>query len=77
MPFPGKAPAQAVDYILIGTLATRAAVAAQFRTAPIGTIYISAVANGGTGRMYIKVTESGGASGTAADWKKFTLETND
>lgn len=44
MPFPGKAAANVVDYIKVGTHATRAKVAAQFRDSPIGTIYISAPA---------------------------------
>lgn len=77
MAFPGKQPANVVDFIKVGKHATRAKVAAQFKGAPIGTIYISAVATGGTARVYVKTTETGGASGTAADWTKVTTSAAD
>jgi hypothetical protein len=77
MAFPGKVPAEALSYIKVGTHATRAKVAAQFRDAPIGTIYISAPAVGGTALIYVKLTESGGASGTSTDWQKITTSAAD
>lgn len=64
-------------WIVFGLNDTRAEVAAEYQTAPIGTIYIHSPATGTTGRMYIKVTESGGASGTATDWQKFTTSAAD
>ena len=63
--------------VFYGLHATRAKVAAQYASAPIGTLYINAPATGGTGRMYLKITESGGASGTATDWEKVTTSAAD
>lgn len=63
--------------IIVGPHATRAKVAAEFRTAPIGSFYISSVPTGSTGRVYVKVTESGGATGTAGDWEKVTTSAAD
>jgi len=63
--------------ILVGKHATRAKVAAQYQTAPIGSIYISSVATGSTGRIYVKTSESGGATGTAGDWTKVTTTAED
>lgn len=63
--------------ILVGAHATRAKVAAQYPTVKIGSLYISSVATGGTGRVYLKITESGGASGTATDWQKVTTSAAD
>ena len=60
-----------------GAKATRAAVAAEYATAPIGSIYISTVPTGSTGRVYLKITESGGASGTSTDWEKITTSAAD
>ena len=82
MPLPGKPVFDELSFsagprIMVGKKATRAAVAAEFRTAPIGSFYISSVATGGTGRAYLKVTETGGASGTAADWEKITTSAAD
>lgn len=82
MPLPGKAEIDALRFnngpsIVFGRKATRAAVAAEHKTAPIGTFYISSVTTGGTGRVYVKVTESGGASGTATDWEKVTTSAAD
>ena len=63
--------------IVTGVHATRAKVAAAHRMAQIGTIYISTPTTGGTGLAYMKITESGGASGTASDWQRFSLTASD
>lgn len=82
MGFPAKGEVDAIRFakgpqIVVGSKATRAAVAAEFATLPIGSIYISSVATGGTGRVYVKTSESGGASGTATDWTKITTSAAD
>lgn len=82
MPLPGKAEVDAIRFsngtmIVTGLKATRAAVAAEYAKAPIGSMYVNAPATGGTGRVYVKVTESGGASGTATDWQKVTTSAAD
>ena len=63
--------------IYVGTHATRAKIASQYKTAAIGSLYISSPTTGGTGRVYLKITESGGASGTETDWQKVTTSAAD
>ena len=80
MPFPGaqrKLKLEDGPQILFGLNDTRAEVAAEYRTAPIGTIYINNPTTGGTGRAYLKITETGGASGTATDWQVFSTAASD
>lgn len=82
MPLPGKLALDAVRFengalIVTGLKNTRAAVAAEYATAPIGSVYINTAATGGTGRIYLKITESGGATGTSTDWEKVTTSAAD
>jgi len=67
MPFPGaqrKIEFEDGPVIVFGTKATRAAVQAEFPTVPIGSIYISSVNTGETGRVYLKTAVS--------TWEKIT-----
>lgn len=82
MPLPGniefdKVRFQSGVFIVTGKKATRASVAAEYAKAPVGSMYINAADTGGTGRIYVKVTETGGASGTAGDWEKVTTSAAD
>lgn len=82
MPLLGKVEVDAVRLsngvtIVTGARATRATVASDYPKLPIGSIYISSVATGGTGRVYVKTSESGGATGTAGDWTKITTSAAD
>ena len=80
MPFPGaqrKLKLEDGPQILFGLNDTRAEVAAEHRTAPIGSIYINNPTTSGTGRIYYKATESGGVSGTAGDWVRISSSAAD
>jgi len=82
MGFPAKPEVDEVRFtkngpvILRGPHITRLAVATEFPTVPIGSLYISAVPNGSTGHgIYVKLTETG--TPTAGDWQKVTTSAAD
>lgn len=78
MGFPAKTEVDQVRFrngvvIITGPKVTRATVQAEWPGVPIGSQYISSVATGGTGRVYLKVTNTNAAT----DWEKFTTSAAD
>ena len=61
--------------VLYGVNDTRAKVAAEYPSAPIGSIYIHSPNTGTTGRVYVKTAHTG--SGQTADWTKITTTAAD